>query len=88
MLKDSWLVIPMPTQAERFQPPGVGAFNLLEEEIAHTASDQLRGKKLPASREMLAKADNPRPGSASCLDELLPEAFAVVREAGKRVPGA
>ncbi|MDY0269205.1 preprotein translocase subunit SecA [Trichloromonas sp.] len=56
----------------------VARINALEEGIAALSDEQLRGKTLEF-RERL--------GGSESLDQLLPEAFAVVREAGKRVLG-
>ena len=75
---------PNARKLKRYQPI-VSDINLLEEEIAPLSDDELRGKTA-AFQERLANAgslDNQRP----ILDEILPEAFAVVREAGKRVLG-
>ena len=58
---------------------------MLEEEISPLSDDALR-ERTAAFQERLANAgslENQRP----ILDEILPEAFAVVREAGKRVLG-
>ncbi|WP_088893358.1 preprotein translocase subunit SecA [Leptolyngbya ohadii] len=52
--------------------------NLLEEEIQALSDEQLTGKTAEF-RQRLEKGET--------LDDLLPEAFAVVREAGKRVLG-
>ena len=56
----------------------VARINALEEGIAALSDEQLRDKTLEF-RERLAAGEP--------LDQLLPEAFAVVREAGKRVLG-
>jgi preprotein translocase subunit SecA len=56
--------------------PGVGAINALEPSIQPLTDDQLRGKTAEF-RERVQKG--------ATLDDLLPEAFAVVREAGRRV---
>ncbi|UFH48526.1 preprotein translocase subunit SecA [Pseudomonas sp. KNUC1026] len=56
----------------------VGAVNALEEQMVALSDEQLRGKT-EAFRERLAKGET--------LDQLLPEAFAVCREAGKRIMG-
>ncbi|WP_092058725.1 preprotein translocase subunit SecA [Trichloromonas acetexigens] len=56
----------------------IARINALEEGIAALSDEQLRGKTLEF-RERLAAGET--------LDQLLPEAFAVVREAGKRVLG-
>ena len=75
---------PNARKLKRYQPI-VSDIQLLEEEIAPLSDDELRGKTA-AFQERLANAgslENQRP----ILDEILPEAFAVVREAGKRVLG-
>jgi preprotein translocase subunit SecA len=81
--------------ARKLKPyqPLVSDVNLLEEEIAPLSDDQLRG----LTAEFRQKLENVRNGGGSpdviaaqerrVLDELLPQAFAVVREAGKRVLG-
>jgi preprotein translocase subunit SecA len=56
--------------------PIVGEVNAFEAAIKALTDDELRAKT-PAFRERLAKGET--------LDDLLPEAFAVVREAGWRV---
>lgn len=56
----------------------VNTVNALEEQMVALSDEQLRGKT-EAFRERLAKGET--------LDQLLPEAFAVCREAGKRVMG-
>ncbi|HEY9625216.1 MAG TPA: preprotein translocase subunit SecA [Crinalium sp.] len=58
--------------------PDVVEINLLEEDMQALSDDQLRGKTAEF-RQRLEKGET--------LDDLLPEAFAVVREAGKRVLG-
>jgi preprotein translocase subunit SecA len=58
--------------------PVVERINGLESEIEKLGDDELRGRK-ELFRERLAGGES--------LDDLLPEAFAVVREAGKRVLG-
>ena len=75
---------PNARKLKRYQPI-VSDIQLLEEEIAPRSDDELRGKTA-AFKERLANAGslaNQRP----ILDEILPEAFAVVREAGKGVLG-
>lgn len=69
---------------KKFQPL-VAEVNLLEEDIQGLTDDELKGKTA-AFRQQLDKAKNDRE-EAEILDEILPEAFAVVREAGKRVLG-
>ena len=72
---------PNARKLKRYQPI-VSDINLLEDEIAPLSDDALR-RKTASFRERLANAgslERQRP----VLDDLLPEAFAVVREAGKR----
>jgi preprotein translocase subunit SecA len=83
---------PNARKLKRFQPI-VSDINVLEEDIAPLTDDQLRG----LTAEFRQKLENARGGGGSSemiaarerklLDELLPQAFAVVREAGKRVLG-
>jgi len=83
---------PNARKLKRYQPL-VSDINLLEEEVAPLSDDQLRG----LTAEFRQKLDNARSGGGSAetiaarerqlLDDLLPQAFAVVREAGKRVLG-
>ena len=83
---------PNARKLKRYQPL-VSDINLLEEEIAPLSDDELRGLT-GEFRQKLAKVAAAG-GSATAiaarekalLDELLPQAFAVVREAGKRVLG-
>ena len=75
---------PNARKLKRYQPI-VSDINLIEEEISPLSDDELRGKTANF-QERLASAgslENQQP----ILDEILPEAFAVVREAGKRVLG-
>ncbi|MFZ2950584.1 MAG: preprotein translocase subunit SecA, partial [Desulfuromonadaceae bacterium] len=58
--------------------PIVGKINTLEASISALSDEQLAGKTLEF-KERYAKGES--------LDSLLPEAFAVCREAGKRVLG-
>ncbi len=58
--------------------PDIALINSLEPELVALTDEQLRGKT-GEFRERLAKGED--------LDDLLPEAFAVVREAAKRVLG-
>ena len=75
---------PNARKLKRYQPL-VSDINLLEEEIAPLSDDELRG--LTAEfRQKLDKVDS-LSRKKQLLDELLPQAFAVVREAGKRVLG-
>ena len=75
---------PNARKLKRYQPI-VSDIQLLEDEIASLSDDDLR-RRTAVFRERLHNAgslENQRP----ILEELLPEAFAVVREAGKRVLG-
>jgi preprotein translocase subunit SecA len=65
--------------------PLVNDVNLLEEEIEKLSDEELTAKT-PEFKQRLAKAKNIEE-EKQILDELLPEAFAVVREAGRRVLG-
>ena len=75
---------PNARKLKRYQPI-VSDINLLEEEIAPLSDDDLR-RRTADFRQRLEKA-GPLEKQRPLLDELLPEAFAVVREAGKRVLG-
>ena len=75
---------PNARKLKRFQPI-VSDINLLEEEIAPLSDDQLRAKTV-SFQNRLANAGSLQ-AQRPILDEILPEAFAVVREAGKRVLG-
>ena len=75
---------PNTRKLKRFQPI-VTDINLLEEEIAPLSDDELRGKTVQF-RQTLQKIENVKQ-QQNLLDEMLPEAFAVVREASKRVLG-
>jgi preprotein translocase subunit SecA len=75
---------PNARKLKRYQPL-VSDINLLEEEIAPLSDDELRGLT-GEFRSRLEKVNDPARQKA-LLDELLPQAFAVVREAGKRVLG-
>ena len=65
--------------------PLVTEINLLEEDISSFSDEQLRDKTAELQAQ-LKKAKNDREEN-EILDEILPEAFALVREAGKRVLG-
>ncbi len=83
---------PNARKLKRYQPL-VSDINLLEEEIAPLSDDELRTltgefrQKLDKVREGGGDAEAVRARERAVLDELLPQAFAVVREAGKRVLG-
>ncbi len=70
--------------------PVVDHINSIEPEFASLSDEQLKAKTIEF-KEFLAnrpKSDNPEKDKAlekEALDKLLPEAFATVREAGKRV---
>lgn len=87
---------PNTRKLKRYQPV-VSDINLLEEEIAPLSDDELRGLT-GEFRQKLASLQEECRGRAlgleqtlqrerKLLDELLPQAFAVVREAGRRVLG-
>jgi preprotein translocase subunit SecA len=75
---------PNTRKIKKFQPL-VADINLLEEDI-HKLSDEQLKQKTVEFREILDKANNDEE-LEDILDEILPEAFAVVREAGIRVLG-
>ena len=74
---------PNARKLQRYQPL-VSDINLLEEELEPLTDDQLRGLT-DEFRQKLEQA--PAQRQRQVLDELLPQAFAVVREASKRVLG-
>ena len=65
--------------------PLIAEINLLEEDIKKLTDDEMRAKTA-SFKEMLAKAKN-KEETDEILEEILPEAFALVREAGIRVLG-
>jgi preprotein translocase subunit SecA len=73
--------------------PIVARINDLEPEMEKLSDEDLRGKTdefrqiIEAAREEAEGEEDRRKRTAEVLDELLPEAFAVVREAGKRAIG-
>ncbi len=75
---------PNARKLKRYQPI-VTDINLLEEDVSPLSDDQLR-TKTAEFRQRLQNASTPQ-NQRDLLDELLPEAFAVVREASKRVLG-
>ena len=75
---------PNARKLRRYQPL-VDAINGLEDTVAALSDDDLRGRT-GTFRERFEKVDRPEKRLA-LMDDLLPEAFAVVREAGKRVLG-
>ncbi|MEH2339735.1 preprotein translocase subunit SecA [Nostoc sp.] len=68
---------PNARKLKKYQP-SVTEINLLEEEIKVLSDEELKGKTAEF-KQRLAKDET--------LDDLLPEAYAVVREAGRRVLG-
>ncbi|MEH1785315.1 preprotein translocase subunit SecA [Nostoc sp.] len=68
---------PNARKLKKYQP-SVTEVNLLEEEIKALSDDELKGKTVEF-KQRLAKSET--------LDDILPEAYAVVREAGRRVLG-
>ncbi|MEB3266610.1 MAG: preprotein translocase subunit SecA [Cyanobacteriota bacterium] len=76
---------PNARKLKRYQPL-VSDVNLLEEEIERLSDDELRGLT-GEFQQKLAKAGPETSRQRQLLDELLPQAFAVVREAGRRVLG-
>jgi len=87
---------PNARKLKRYQPI-VSDVNLLEEEITPLSDDELRGLTAEFRQNLASLQEECRSRGLSreatldrerkLLDELLPQAFAVVREAGKRVLG-
>ena len=75
---------PNTRKLKKYQPSVVDT-NLLEEEIQALSDEQLKGKTAEF-RQRLENATSDR-AKDELLDEILPEAFAVVREAARRVLG-
>ncbi|NCR17773.1 MAG: DEAD/DEAH box helicase, partial [Microcystis aeruginosa LL13-03] len=75
---------PNARKIKKFQPL-VTEINLLEEDIKNLSDDELRSKT-SEFKERLDKARNYEQRE-EILEEILPEAFAIVREAGIRVLG-
>ncbi len=75
---------PNARKLKKFQPI-VTEISLLEEELQTLSDEQLKSKTAEFKLR-LEKADN-NEEEKEILDEILPEAFAVVREASKRVLG-
>ena len=76
---------PNARKLQRYQPL-VSDINLLEEEVAALSDDELRALTVEFRQKLEPAAANPQ-RQRQLLDELLPQAFAVVREASKRVLG-
>lgn len=83
MLK-SILGDPNERKVKKYKPLVID-INFAEEQIQKLSDEQLRGKTAEF-KQKLAKAKT-LADEKEILDEILPEAFAVVREAGKRVLG-
>jgi preprotein translocase subunit SecA len=70
--------------------PALAQINAFEPQFAPLSDEQLRGKTIEFRERIAAKLvgiedeDAIKSAEKAALDELLPEAFAVVREAGKR----
>ena len=75
---------PNARKLKRYQPI-VTEINLLEEEIVPLSDEQLRLKTAELRKQLEDAGSFEK--QRELLDELLPEAFAVVREASKRVLG-
>ncbi|MGH2415078.1 MAG: DEAD/DEAH box helicase, partial [Microcystaceae cyanobacterium] len=75
---------PNARKLKKFQPL-VSDINLFEEDVQKLSDDELK-RKTTEFKEQLEKAKSDRE-LEEILDEILPEAFAVVREAGVRVLG-
>ena len=75
---------PNARKLRKFQP-WVADINILEQDFRALSDDDLRGKTAEF-KQRLAKAKSLNE-EKEILDEILPEAFAVVREAGQRVLG-
>lgn len=86
-------ILPDPNERKvRARMPLVDRINDLEAEIERLSDEGLRGKTLEFRRmlDQRERSDNPkrdRQLEKEVLDLLLPEAFAVAREAGRRVLG-
>jgi len=76
---------PNARKLQRYQPL-VSDINLLEEEVAALSDEELRALTVEFRQKLEPAAGNPQ-RQRQLLDELLPQAFAVVREASKRVLG-
>lgn len=75
---------PNARKLKKFQP-WVAEINILEEDIQKLSDEELRAKT-DEFKQRLEKAQSPSE-LTEMLDEILPEAFAVVREAARRVLG-
>ncbi len=68
---------PNARKLKKYQP-SVTEINLLEEDIKSLSDDELKGKTIEFKQRLT---------NGETLDDILPEAYAVVREAGRRVLG-
>ena len=68
---------PNARKLKKYQPY-ISEINLLDEEIQALCDEDLKGKTAEFQQRL---------GKGETLDDILPEAFAVVREAGRRVLG-
>ncbi len=68
---------PNARKLKKYQP-SITEVNLLEEEVKALSDEELKGKTAEFKQRL---------GKGETLDDILPEAFAVVREAGRRVLG-
>ena len=75
---------PNSRKLKRYQPI-VNDINILEEDISKLTDDELRQQTIKFKGKFAKQLDER--DKLSLLDDLLPEAFAVVREASKRVLG-
>jgi preprotein translocase subunit SecA len=70
--------------------PGVQTMNALEPDVQRLSDDELRAKtqefkaRIAAAVEGISDAEERNAAEKQVLEEILPEAFAVVREAGRR----
>ncbi|MGC1297783.1 MAG: preprotein translocase subunit SecA [Alloacidobacterium sp.] len=70
--------------------PGVQTMNALEPDVQRLSDDELRAKtqefkaRIAAAVEGISDAEERKAAEKQVLEEILPEAFAVVREAGRR----
>ncbi len=73
---------PNTRKLKRYQPI-VEEINLLEEEVSILTDDQLRNETQDLKSKVSAELNNKK--QKELLEEILPKAFAIVREASKRV---
>ena len=73
---------PNTRKLKRYQPI-VEEINLLEEEVSILTDDELRNETQSLKSKISLELDNKK--QKELLEEILPKAFAIVREASKRV---